>query len=353
MKNHSNDIIFSEKKRVTIKDIADIAGVSVATVSLALNNCKSISKNTSFKIHAIAEKLNYTPSALARGLVKKKTNTIGLIVSDITDPFYADLARGVEDKAFENGYCVMLCNSDNQPDKEKTYINLLTEQHIAVLIIVPVENDVKSVSIASKANIPVIFADRKISDSTISSVSANNHKGAYEGIHHLIQLKHTKIACIASISFNFSTISERLRGYKAVLSDNSISYDERYISLSNGRIDGGITSTYSLLKLLPKPTAIFAMSDVVAFGVIEALMKEGYKIPEDISVLGFDNIYYSEFFRVPLTTVHQPKYEMGEIIFNLCLEKIKNKKDIYKEIVLDTRLIIRESSGACSNELSA
>lgn len=127
MDNHSNDISNPDKRRVTIKDIAEIAGVSVATVSLALNNCKSISKNTSFKIHAIAEKLKYTPSALARGLVKQKTNTIGLIVSDITDPFYADLARGVEDKAFKYGYCLILSNSDNQPDKEKTYISLLTE----------------------------------------------------------------------------------------------------------------------------------------------------------------------------------------------------------------------------------
>lgn len=182
----------------------------------------------------------------------------------------------------------------------------------------------------------------------ISSVSANNYVGAYEGVKHLIQLNHTKIACIASINFNFSTISERIRGFKSVLSDNKISFDESYLALSNGRIDGGITSTYALLKIMPAPTAIFAMSDVVAFGVIEALIKEGFKIPEDFSVLGFDNIHYSEFFRVPLTTVHQPKYEMGEKIFDLCLEKIKNKKDSFKEVVLDTKLIIRESSGICS-----
>lgn len=336
-----------QSKRITIKDIARLSGVSVATVSLVLNNRKGVSKETRFRVQAIAEKLNYTPSALARGLVTQKTKTIGLIVSDITDPFYAELVKGVEDSAFNMGYSLILCNSDNQANKERLYINLLIEQHVAGLILVPVVNDTRNLEVAIKTNTPIVLADRKLQSNRFSSVTCDNFGGASKAVEHLVQLGHKRIGCVASFDLSFSTCSERVAAYKKKLNDMSLPVDESLIVLSNGKISGGIQSATKLLALSRPPTAIFAISDIVAFGVIEAVLDAGLRIPDDISVVGFDNIHYSEFFRVPLTTVDQPKYEMGEKVFSVLLKKIFNNVD--EQVVMDTKLIIRESSGVCKS----
>lgn len=344
IKNISNNKIISS--RATIKDIAKLSGVSVATVSLVLNNKGALSKTTRFKVGAVAEKLKYTPNAIARGLVTRKTKTIGLIVSDITDPFYADLSKGIEDAVFANGYSLILCNTDNKIEKEKIYVNLLTEQSVAGLIIVPLADTIKdNLEVALRVNIPTVSVDRRLITKKIPAVTCDNIGGATEAINHLIQLGHKRIACVTFSSSKFSTSYERVQAYKATLRKNQIPIDERLIVPSNNKITGGIKSVSLLSKVSPFPTAIFAISDIVAFGVIEAVMKRGYKIPDDISVVGFDNIYYSEHYSVPLTTVDQPKYEMGQRAVEVLFDKIR--KNVNKNIVLKTRLIVRESSGIC------
>lgn len=345
IENNLNDKIIN--RRPTIKDIAKLSGVCVATVSLVLNNKGTLSKTTRLKVLAVAEKLDYTPNAIARGLVTRKTKIIGLIVSDITDPFFAELSKGVEDTVFANNYSLILCNSDNNFEKEKLYINLLTEQNVAGLIIVPLinNNNENNLRAATNSNIPIVSVDRKLAIKEISSVTCDNFGGATKAVNHLIQLGHKRIACINIGSTNFSIIHERVRAYKATLRKSQLPIDEHLIVNSNGKITGGIESASLLLELNSPPTAIFAISDIVAFGVIEEVIKRGYKVPDDISVVGFDNIYYSKNYIVPLTTIDQPKYEMGQKIVEVLFDKIRNNNN--KDIILETRLIVRKSSGIC------
>jgi len=335
-----------QNKRATIKDIAKIAGVSISTVSMALNKKEGLADTTRFKVLAIAEKLNYKPNAIAKGLVTKKLLTIGLIISDITDPFFADLARGVEDESFKKGYFVILCNSDNQQNKEELYVNLLMEQSVAGLIVVPVSSKYDHLMFAFNVGIPVVTVDRKIAYENVSYITSDNFKGAYEVTKHLIELGHKQIACV-TMDKKWSTVMDRIEGFKAAINEHHLPIDESLILYSNGKIDGAIECTRKLLSLKNRPTAIFGTSDIVAFGIIEEIINNNLRVPEDISVAGFDNIHYSAYFQVPLTTVEQPKHEMGKLAFNLLLKKIEKISTEEERIILPTKLVVRRSTANC------
>ena len=216
MNNNSNLNGIVKRKRCTIKDIAEIAGVTSSTVSLVINNKKGISEKTRLRVISIIEKLNYIPSAIARGLVQKKTFVFGLIIPSISDPFFADLAKGVEDAGFRHGFSLIVCNSDYDPEKEKLYISLMIEQHAAGLIIVPCTTNYSFVELAFKANIPVIFADSRVDINKAGYVTSDNFKGAYDLTNYLLKLGHRRIGCIVTIP-HVDTIQERVKGHKQAL----------------------------------------------------------------------------------------------------------------------------------------
>ena len=331
-------------RQVTIKDIAKIAGVSPAVVSLVANGKNGVSKETKDRVLGLIEKFNYRPNAIAKSLSKQKTKTLGLIVSDITDPFFAEFSRGVEDVAFKNGFSITLCDSDNQEGKEELYIGLLLENQVAGLILTPTTHTVGTRLSYAEKFLPIVIADRSISGSNILCVASQNYKGAYDATTHLLELGHERIACVTLVR-EWSTSIERIKGYRQALIDNSLEVDENLILFSNGKLDGGRSCTEKLLSITNPPTAVFATSDIVAFGAIEAIMDKGLSVPEDISVVGFDNIQFSEYFRVPLTTVDQPKYEMGVTACKALLGEIHGGHNTQRLIELETQLIKRESSG--------
>jgi LacI family transcriptional regulator len=330
-------------RQVTIKEIAKVAGVSPTAVSLVVNGKAGVSQETRERVLMIIEKLNYLPNAIAKSLARRKTKTIGLIISDITDPFYAEFSRGVEDVAFREGFSTILCNSDNQQEKEELYLGLLLENQVAGLILTPTSNTPGAKFLYAEKCLPLVIADRKINGSGILCVTSQNSEGAYEATKHLVELGHERIACIC-LPREWSTSVERVNGYRQALIDSSFEVDENLILFSNGRLDGGRSCTEKLLQMREPPTALFVTSDIVAFGAVEAITDSGLSVPGDISVVGFDNIEFAEYFRVPLTTVDQPKYEMGFSACRALLERIGGVST-KQTIELETRLIVRHSSG--------
>lgn len=335
--------------RVTIKDIARLANVSTTTVSRVINNKdEGVGSETRKKIQDIIKELNYKPSSLARGLVTKRTKSIGLVLPDITNPFFPDLARGVEDYSVNKGYNAFLCNSDNNAEKEKRYINALMEKHVDGLIITSTHNlEEEHILELMENKIPIVILDRRFKSKDLHGVYTDNFSGAYEAVKYLIQNGHKSIGCITG-PLDTSISRERLEGYKKALTDNGIEYDDRLIVQSDFKIDGGMNASQELLKN-KEITAVFACNDLMAYGVYKTAKKLKLSVPDDISIIGFDDISLSQIVTPTLTTVSQPIYEMGYEAAKMLISLIEDKKLKRKIKKLSTNLVVRESTAKKSN----
>lgn len=323
-------------------DIAKKAGVSKATVSMVLNKRdQSISEETKKKILKLAEELNYIPNSLARGLSTKKTGTIGIILPDITNPFFSSIARAIEDAANSLGYNVILCNTDNEIDKEVDYIKLLISKIVdGVIFIAGGESSSSSVQMLKSNNIPFVLVDRYIDNyKDEHGVYLLNEEGVIKGIDYLYKKGNEKIVFVKGHE-NITVSNERLKGYKYAMNKYGI-YDENLIFKGNFNIEGGIKATEEILSKLDKVEAIFYSNDMMALGGMKALLRKGFRIPEDIRIMGFDNIDICGIFEPELTTIGQPIYKMGKEACKLLINII-NEVDIKdKEIYFETELIIR------------
>jgi len=330
---------------VTIKDIARLANVSVTTVSRVINNKpEGVSEETRQKILKLVKELGYQPNAIARGLVTKKTKTIGLIIPDISNPFFPDIARGVEDSAHIYGYNVFLCNTDDNLEKESEYIKALKEKYVDGIIFtsssIPKHEHIIELV---ESGIPVVIMDRRVDSENIYGVFLDNYEGGYIATKHLIDLGHRKIGCITG-PLHTKSARERLEGYKKALLDSGIEIDEKLIFEGDYKIKGGITGAERLLKDNKDISAIFACNDLMAYGAYKTIRSFGYKIPEDISVVGFDDIQLSQILEPQLTTVRQPAYDMGLTAARMLIKLIEDKKLKKKIINFKPQLIIRQST---------
>lgn len=328
----------------TIKDIARVANVSTATVSRVINKKdEGVSDSTRKKVLDIIEELDYQPNAFARGLVTKKSKTIGLIIPDITNPFFPDVTRGVEDVANKNGYNVFLCNTDDDSNKQNQYINTLKEKHVDGIIftftsIPKYEHVLKLI----KSGVPVVMLDRQIDFEDIYGVFLDNHKGGYLATKHLIDLGHKKIGCIAG-PLHSKNSRERLEGYKKALSDAEIDFNEKLVIAGDFKLTGGMKATKKLLTE-EDLTALFICNDLMVYGAYKEIKSMGYKIPKDISIVGFDDIQLSQVLEPQLTTIRQPIYDMGAEASKMLIKLIKGKKIRKKVVGFNSTLIIREST---------
>lgn len=332
---------------VTIKDIAKLAEVSTTTVSKIINGKdKDISQKTKEKVKSIISEYNYVPSNVARSMITKKSRTIGLIIPDVRNPFFTDLVRGVEDMAESNDYNVFFCNTDEKFDKEIKSINAMTEKMVDGMIIVPAVH--RSIEYEKNINIkiPVVTIDRNANyKNIISSIATNNYSGAYEAVKYLIDNGHKKIAFISG-PIDILPSVERKKGFLDACYDNDIQISDEDIYIGKFDISWG-DEVIENMDL--KYTAFFCGNDLIAAGVIRTLLKKGYKVPEDVSVIGFDDIYLARCIHPELTTVRQESYKIGstaaKILINF-LEKIDTEN---KNITLDSKLIVRESTGRMNN----
>ncbi len=327
---------------ITIKDIAAEANVSTTTVSRVLNDKPDVSKATKTKIKKIMETHNYQPNKIARGLVMKKTKTIGLIIPDISNPFFPEIIKGVEHKAKNLGYSVIICDTDNQLSEEKSSIDLMLAQQVDGMITVLSTTTAKEFNKAKVNDFPVVQLDRDIPKLNYPTVSINNRLSAYEAVEHLINLGHRKIAHAAG-DLKTKTAQDRLAGYKEALKANNIEFNTEYIIKGDFSRESGYNAFVELLEI-GLPTAVFFANDLMAVGAYEAADKYNIKIPNDISIIGHDGIILSELVNPRLTTMVQPKKKLGEIAADLLINIIRGKSNHPEDVILAAKLIERQST---------
>jgi len=331
---------------VTVKDIASKLGISVSTVSRVLNDKAEkyrISTKTKKLVLQTAEELNYRPNFLARGLRLKKTKTIGLIIPDISNPFFAHVTRMIQLAIYKSGYSLIVCNTDENIDIEVEEIELLRSKGVDGFIILPVGTEYNHIEKLIQDKIPLVLLDRCFDELQTNAVIVDNYLGAYNAVQHLIENGHKRIAIIQGLP-NTYTNNERVTGYKMALKDNKIPIDENLIVGNDFRKENGYIETKFLLNIDNPPSAIFTTSDLITLGALKAIFEEGIRIPEEISLVAFDEIEFAPFLIAPLSVVSQPKDLMGEIAVKILIDDIHGKTNEEKQrIVLKPKLIVRQS----------
>ena len=332
---------------VTIKTIAEQLGVSYATVSRALNNHPDVNDGTKKKVIAKAKEMGYQPNAIARGLVNKETKTIGLIIPDITNPFFPQVARGVEEAAATADYNIFLCNTNWNSDREEHYVNALIQKQVDGLIMTPSSEELSYLDNLLNSSLETVFISSFIALNTFTSVIVDNVKGTEKAMEHLINKGHKNIAFVGAGEERFAN-QERLKGYKNSLKkhnlkikkENITSVKYAYNRRSGYNLMNQIIDNSSVKNL---PTAVICYNDLLALGVIQALRERNFIIPKDMAVIGFDDIPFSSLPEVQLTTIAQPKYNMGKIALETLIETIKKGSDkkIKNKIILPPELKVR------------
>lgn len=332
--------------KYTISDIAKMANVSKATVSRVINNKpEGVGKETRENILRIIEESGFQPSMVARGLVTKKTKSLGLIITDIDNSFYPQLVRGAEDYANKHGYSLFLCNSANNPEKEKEYIKVFLEKSVDGVILSSSMNETSyHYNILESKNTPLVALDRCLEgDYYDASVFFNNFRGAYIAVKYLINNGHKNIAFISGPK-SLVISQNRLRGYKMALEERNIEIREEIIVEGDFQFESGYNRTIELIDQGKEFSAIFAGNDLMAIGSIKALKSRNIKIPDQVEIIGFDNVEISKFIEPQLSTIGQPAYEMGVKGAEQLIKLIEGKKIEKKNIILEPELIIRETT---------
>ena len=331
----------------TIYDVAKRAGVSSMTVSRVINGKRDVKPETREKVLKAIEEIGYVPNSLARSFVLQKTKSIGLVITDITNPFFTTLARGVEDTAMKNQFSVIFCNTDENPEKELLYLEVLARKRIDGVILASASGKRSPLKSLLIKNIPIVLIDRDIEGlDDLDVVKGDSVQGAYLLTKHLISLGHRRIGIIVG-NRNISTAEERVEGYKRALAESGIPVDESLIKFSQYSRDGGYNSTKELLSLEDRPTAIFGGNNFIAIGSLVAIRELGLKVPEDIALVSFDDIESLSQVYPFLTVVTQPAYSMGVIAAELLIRRIEGRDKIEerRKVILQPELIVRESAG--------
>lgn len=291
--------------------------------------------------------LNYKPNALARGLRQKKSSTLGIIVPDSANPYFAEVARGVEDASFTQGYSVILCNSDSDPEKESMYMNVLAEKQVDGICLVAASSQTieKHLDAVPRLQIPMVLIDRENINTIVDSVVVQNTEGAMKAVEHLLALGHKRIGCITGLP-DLVNSKKRSDGYRQAIENTGMRVDESLIIEGDFRYEGGYDATKHLLTIGEPPTAVFACNDLMAIGAISAVVSLGLSVPEDVSIVGFDDIHLAVFANPSLTTVVQPKHKMGVTAAKILLQRLKEPNKPPERYVLKTNLLVRDSTTA-------
>jgi LacI family transcriptional regulator, repressor for deo operon, udp, cdd, tsx, nupC, and nupG len=328
---------------VRIKDVAKLANVSTATVSRVLRNADNVTEETRKRVLEAIEKLNYQPNVLGRYLRRMETETILVVVPDITNPFFSKVLRGIESVAIQNGYQVLLGDTQNNVRLEEEYLNLLRQKQVDGMILLTARIHRDLMEEISK-QFPIVLACEYLEGSNIPTVSIDNISSARKATEHLIKLGHRRIAHLSG-PMNIILSRDRLRGYQQAMMQYELDIDPVLIQEGDFTYELGYNLTLKLLALEKPPTAIFAANDEMAIGAIKAIRKLSLRVPDDIAVVGFDDIKIASIFEPNLTTISQPMFEIGEKAMNLLLQLIEGKELDRRQFVLEDQLIVRDSCG--------
>jgi DNA-binding LacI/PurR family transcriptional regulator len=333
-------------RQVSIKDLAQLANVSQSTVSRALRNSHLVNPGTAEKIQQLARESGYRASLVARSLVTRETKAIGCVVSSITDPFVAQVISGVYEAATQNGYAVLFANSNTDPEREIEAVLSFQDRRVdGILVVASRVGDRYGAHLASM-RLPIVLINNQHSATHIHSLMIDNVAAAREATRHLADAGHRRIAYIGSTGGQFSD-EERLQGYRSVMDEFGVAADPDLIVYGEGTPSGGERAMNQLLALKQRPTAVFCYDDLLALGAYQAIHAAGLAIPKDMSVVGFDDVFFAAYAVPPLTTMRQPMLSMGkgamELLVNLCCGR-----EISEQVQVKAELIARSSTAPLS-----
>ena len=335
--------------KTTIKDIAKIANVSHTTVSRALNNQARIRNETKEKILSIAKELNYRPNFIARSLVMRRSKTLGLVITTIANPFYTEIAQGIEATASKLGYSIILCSTHSDLATERLYVDMLRSKGVDGIIFTSAHMGDPNILELAEEGFPIILVNRRtyhpVVQEKVDYVGIDNIQGGFLAVEHLIKLGHRRIGIIGGSSES-SVGFERLEGGKRALSVYGLEKRDDYFLEGDFLKESGYRGGMKFVRMAEPPTAIFAANDYMALGTYQAVVEEGKEVPEDIAIVGFNDIEFTAMKGIELTTVGQKKYEMGALSVETLVEKIEGRKTgLPKDIILKPELIIRKTCG--------
>jgi DNA-binding LacI/PurR family transcriptional regulator len=335
-------------RRPSIKDIARLAQVSHPTVSRALQNSPLVNAKTAAKIRKIAQEAGYRASAVARGLVTRRTRTIGLVVTTVADPFAGEVACGVEQAAKEHGYAVFLADSNADPEQERKLVEELAERRVDGIVVTSSRVGALYLPLLKELSVPIVLVNDQYPGEFVHSVMIANREGALAAAGHLIGLGHQRIAYIGD-RYGFQSDTERLAGYKQALAEAGLEFAHELAVLADSRPETAIEAMNKLLDLKQPPTAVCCYNDITALGALRAIYRRGLRVPQDISITGFDDLFFAAYLEPSLTTVRQPMRRMGEIAMENLFKLMSGEASV-AQVKVEAELIVRESTAMAARQ---
>lgn len=327
-----------------IKDVAHHAGVSITTVSHVVNGTRFVSEIARMRVEAAVRDLGYVPSAVARSLKHNTTRTFGMVIPNNSNPYFAEIIRGVEDRCFTAGYNVILCNSNDDPERQASYFRVLAEKRVDGLVFVATGSDAIVRATLGEINMPTVLLDREVAGmDNCDLVEVNHTTGGEIATRHLLELGHPRVACISGPP-GLSPSSKRRAGWKQALDAANVERKESDLARGDFTARGGYLAMQVLLKRKPLPTAVFICNDLMAFGALAAAREARIAVPEHLSIVGFDDIDLAAFSAPSLTTVAQPKLQIGTLAAELLLERVQSNRTNGRRVILEPELKVRGST---------
>ncbi|EHR0228163.1 substrate-binding domain-containing protein [Vibrio parahaemolyticus] len=328
----------------TMKDIAKLAGVSTSTVSHVINKTRFVSEEISERVNNAAKELNYyAPSALARSLKVNRTKTIGMLVTTSTNPFFGEVVKGVERSCYNKGYSLILCNTEGDNERMRQSINTLLQKRVDGLILMCSSLEGERIDVFERyPDIPVVVMDWGPMLFTSDKIQDNSLRGGYLAAKYLIDCGHTEIGCITGPLIKHQA-QMRYEGYKRAMNEAGLEFNANWIIESDFECEGGYQAFKKMAERGTLPSSIFVSNDMMAMGVINAANELGIKVPDDLSIIGYDDIHIAKFMSPSLTTIHQPKYRLGQAAVETLVRRLDDKSNEAQVVQLEPTLVVRNS----------
>lgn len=328
----------------SIKDVARHANVSISTVSHVVNRTRFVSDKARQDVEAAIRALGYVPSAVARSLKSNTTRTLGMLIPNCSNPYFAEIVRSVEDHCFASGYTLILCNTDDEPLRQGVYLKVLAEKRVDGLIIISTGEDSDLQDLLQGLTTPTVLLDREVTHVHCDLVETANVQGGQMATEHLVALGHQRIACIGGPA-ELSPSAQRIQGWRNALAAAALEAKD-LLWHSDFSSQGGFNAMQEILQSGHQPSAVFVCNDLMGIGALSAAHEAGLRIPQDLSVIGFDDIELARFTSPPLTTIVQPKQRIGRLAVDMLLERIQGGRLDTKQVLLQPELIVRASTAS-------
>ncbi|NLS11300.1 HTH-type transcriptional repressor PurR [Vibrio sp. SM6] len=327
----------------TIKDVARLAGVSTTTVSHVINKTRFVAEATQEKVMQAVNELNYAPSAVARSLKCNTTRTIGMLVTQSTNQFFSEVIDGVESYCYRQGYTLILCNTGGIYEKQRDYIRMLAEKRVDGILVMcsDLTEELKEM-LDRQVDIPKVVMDWGPESSKADKIIDNSEEGGYLATKFLIDNGHKDIACLSG-QFEKAICQERISGFKRAMNEANLPINQEWLLEGNFECDTAVLTAEKITAMAKRPSAVFCFNDNMALGLMSRLQQNGIRIPDEISVIGYDNIELAEYFSPPLTTIHQPKRRVGKNAFEILLERIKDKEHEKRVFEMHPEIVVRDT----------